>query len=252
MADPIVRVGIGGWTYPPWRDTFYPKGLAQARELEFGSRQFGALEINATYYGRQKPASWAKWASTVPDGFQFAIKGSRFVVTRKKLAEAGEGIENFFAQGLTALGPKLGPILWMLDARRAFDRDDIARFLDLLPRQHDSVPLRHAVEARHDSFRNDAFFDLCSEHDIAVVFADSDKAPTIEADTASFTYARLKRMREDVPTGYDGVALDGFAQAARQTAAGGRDSYIFMINGAKVRAPAAALALQQLLGIAPR
>jgi len=252
MTNAIVRVGIGGWTYPPWRGAFYPSDLPQKRELEYGSRQFNALEINATFYGRQKPASWEKWAATVPDGFQFTIKGSRFVVTRKKLAEAGEGIENFFAQGLTALGPKLGPILWMLDERRAFDRDDIARFLDLLPRQVDGLPLRHAVEARHDSFRNDTFFDLCGEHDIALVFADSDKAPVIEADTASFTYARFKRMREDVPTGYDGAALDGFAQKARQTVAGGRDCYIFMINGAKVMAPAAALALQQRLGIAPR
>lgn len=252
MTAPTVRVGIGGWTYPPWRGTFYPPDLPQSRELEYSSRQFSALEINATFYGRQKSSSWEKWAATVPDGFQFAIKGSRFVVSRKKLAEAGEGLGNFFAQGLTALAQKLGPILWMLDERRAFDRDDIARFLDLLPRQFDGLPLRHAVEARHDSFLDNAFFDLCSERDIAVVFADSDKAPAIEADPASFTYARLKRMREDVPTGYDGAALDGFAQEARQTVAGGRDCYIFMINGDKVRAPAAALALQQRLGIAPR
>lgn len=188
----------------------------------------------------------------MPDDFQFAIKGSRFVVSRKKLAEAGEGLGNFFAQGLTALGPKLGPILWMLDARRAFDRDDIARFLDLLPRKLDDLALRHAVEARHDSFLDDVFFNLCSERDIAVVFADSDKGPVIDADTASFTYARLKRMSENVPTGYDDATLDAFADKPRRTAASGRDCYIFMINGAKVRAPAAALALQQRLGIAPR
>ena len=250
MAEPHIRVGIGGWTFPPWRGTFYPPGLPQSRELEYGSGQFRALEINATFYGRQKPASWAKWAATVPDGFQFAIKGSRFIVTRSRLADAGEGIGNFFAQGLDALGPKLGPILWMLDERRAFDRDDIARFLELLPRGLEGLPLRHAIEARHDSFRNEAFFALCRERDVATVFVDSDNAPSIEADTASFTYARLKRMREDVPTGYDDQALDAFAGKARQWSSDGRDSYIFMINGAKVRAPAAALALQQRLGIA--
>ena len=247
----MIRIGIGGWTFPPWRGTFYPPGLPQSRELEYGSRQFRALEINATFYGRQKPSSWEKWAATVPDDFQFAIKGSRFIVSRKKLADAGEGLGNFFDQGLAALGPKLGPILWMLDERRSFDREDIGRFLDLLPGKIDGTALRHAIEVRNETFGDEAFFKLCREHDVAVAFADSDKYPTIHADTASFTYARLKRMREDVPTGYDGEALDGFAATARQTLATGRDAYIFMINGAKVMAPAAALALQQHLGIDP-
>ena len=246
-----IRVGIGGWTYPPWRGTFYPPSLPHARELEYGSRQFRALEINATFYGRQKASSWAKWAAATPDDFQFAIKGSRFVVSRKKLADADEGIGNFFAQGLAALGPKLGPILWMFDERRAFDREDFARFFDLLPGQVDGVPVRHAIEARHESFGHDAFFSLCRDHDIAVVLADSDTAPAIAADTASFTYMRLKRMSEDVPTGYDDEAFARFAGEARKTVASGRDAFIFMINGAKVRAPAAALALQQRLGIMP-
>lgn len=247
----MIRVGIGGWTFPPWRGTFYPSGLPQARELEYGSRQFGALEINATFYGRQKPASWDKWAATVPDDFQFAIKGSRFIVSRKKLAEAGEGIANFFDQGLSALGPKLGPILWMLDERRAFDRDDVAHFLDLLPRQLDGLTVRHAIEARHESFRDEAFFALCGERDVAVAFVDSENSPRIEADTASFAYARLKGMRDGVPTGYDDQAFTDFAEKAKHWSAGGRDAYIFMINGAKVRAPAAALALQHRLGIDP-
>jgi len=250
MADPIVRVGIGGWTYPPWRDTFYPKGLAQARELEFGSQQFDALEINATFYGRQSPKSWATWAETVPDNFQFAVKGSRFVVTRPRLADAGEGVANFLAQGLTALGSKLGPILWMLAARRKFDHDDIAAFVALLPREINGLPLRHAIEPRHESFRDERFIDLARKHDVAVVFDDDDEFPCIDADTAGFRYARLQRMSEDIPTGYDETALDGFAERARSWSEQGRDSYIFMINGAKVRAPAAALALQQRLGIA--
>ena len=242
-----VRVGIGGWTFPPWRGTFYPPGLSQAKELAFAASTFGAIEINATFYGRQSLKSWAAWAASVPDGFQFAIKGSRFCVTRPQLADAGEGVGNFLAQGLSALGPKLGPILWMLAARRRFDHDDIARFLTLLPREHDGIKLRHALEPRHDSFRDDRFFDLCREHDVAVVFGDDDEFPCIEAETASFAYARLQRMREEVPTGYDDRALDRFAIKARNWQADGRDAYVFMINGSKERAPAAALALQERL-----
>lgn len=245
-----IRIGIGGWTYPPWRGTFYPPGLPQARELEHASRRFGAIEINATFYGRQSAKSWAAWAAAVPEGFEFAIKGSRFCVTRPKLADAGEGLETYFAQGMSALGDRLGPILWMLAARRAFDRDDIARFLDLLPLELDGIPIRHAIEPRHESFRDEAFFQLCREHDVAVVFGDDDEFPCIEADTASFTYARLQRMREEIATGYDDSALASFAERSRRWSAGGRDSYIFMINGAKLRAPAAALALSQRLGIA--
>ena len=247
MSDPSIRVGIGGWTYPPWRGLFYPIGLAQSRELEFASRQFGAIEINATFYGRQSPSSWANWAKAVPDGFQFAIKGSRFCVTRPKLADAGEGLGNFLAQGLSALGPKLGPILWMLAARRQFDREDIAAFLRLLPAKLDGIPLRHAIEPRHDSFRDERFFNLCRQHDVAIVFGDDDEFPCIDADTASFAYARLQRMRSEVPTGYDDAAIDRFAARARGWASKGRDSYLFMINGAKERAPAAALALQERL-----
>ena len=247
MADGRIRVGIGGWTYAPWRETFYPNDLPQSRELEYAAGQFGAIEINATFYGRQSPKSWENWAKAVPDGFQFAVKGSRFCVTRPKLAEAGEGVGNVLAQGLSALGEKLGPILWMLAARRDFDREDIARFLALLPRQLDGIALRHAIEPRHDSFRDETFLDLCREHDVAVVLGDDDEFPTIEADTASFAYARLQRMREDMPTGYDEVALDRFETRARRWAGDDRDSYIFMINGAKERAPAAALALQERL-----
>jgi uncharacterized protein YecE (DUF72 family) len=241
-----IRIGIGGWTYPPWRGVIYPDDLAQKRELEYASRQIGAIEINATFYGRQSPKSWAAWAKAVPDGFQFAIKGSRFCVTRPRLADAGEGVGTFLAQGLSALGAKLGPILWMLAARRKFDREDMAAFLELLPRELEGMALRHVIEPRHESFRDEAFFGLCRMHDVAVVFGDDDDFPCIDADTASFAYARLQRMREDVPTGYDDAALDGFAARAREWRRR-RDAYIFMINGAKVRAPAAALALQERL-----
>jgi uncharacterized protein YecE (DUF72 family) len=249
MSQAQIRVGIGGWTYPPWRGVFYPDKLPQSRELEYASRAFGAIEINATFYGRQSPKSWTTWEKTVPDGFQFAVKASRFCVTRSRLSEGAEGIGNFFAQGFAALGPKLGPILWQFAARRQFDRDDIAGFIDLLPTELDGMPLRHAIEPRHESFRDERFFGLCRARGIAVVFEDSDEYPCIEADTASFAYARLQRMREEVPTGYDDKALDAFAERARKWQKDGRDAYIFMINGAKVRAPAAALALQDKLGI---
>lgn len=247
MSEPTIRIGIGGWTYPPWRGTFYPKALAQSRELQFAARAFGAIEINATFYGRQSPKSWGNWAKAVPDGFQFAIKASRYCVTRPKLADAGEGIGNFLAQGLAALGPKLGPLLWMLAARRKFDREDIAAFFRLLPKELDSLPLRHVIEPRHESFRDEAFFKLCRDHDVAVVFGDDDEFPCIDADTASFAYARLQRMREEIPAGYDDGALDAFAKRAERWQKDGRDGYIFMINGAKLRAPAAALALQERL-----
>ena len=246
MSDGQIRIGIGGWTYPPWRGVFYPEKFPQSRELEYASSRLGAIEINATFYGRQKPKSWEAWGKTTPNGFQFAIKGSRFCVMRSRLSEGAEGIGNFFAQGLAALGPKLGPILWQFAGRRQFDRDDIAGFIDLLPEALDGLTLRHAIEPRHESFDDEKFFDLCRARNIAVVFEDSDDYPTIDADTADFAYARLQRMSEEVPTGYDEAALDGFAARAREWRKRG-DAYIFMINGAKVRAPAAALALQERL-----
>lgn len=247
MSEAKIRIGIGGWTFPPWRETFYPADLPQKRELEYASSQFGALEINATFYGRQKPTSWEAWEKTVPAGFQFAIKGSRFCVSRTRLCDGADGIGNFFAQGLAALGPKLGPILWQFAPRRKFDADDIAGFIDLLPEQLDGIKLRHAIEPRDETFRDEKFFDICKERNIAIVHEDANDYPLIETDTADFAYARLQRMRSEVPTGYEDSALDGFTNLAKKWCNGGRDSYIFMINGAKERAPAAALALQERL-----
>ena len=247
MSEGTIRIGIGGWTYAPWRGVFYPDTLPQKSELEYASRAMTALEINATFYGRQSPKSWQNWEKIAPDGLQFAVKGSRYCVMKPKLAEAGEGFAGFFAQGFAALGPKLGPILWQFTHYRRFDSDDIAGFIDLLPEELDGIRLRHAIEPRHGSFNDDKFFGLCRARNIAVVLDDSDDYPTIEADTADFAYARLQRMSEDVPTGYDDTALDGFAAKAREWQGRG-DAYIFMINGAKVRAPAAALALRERLG----
>jgi uncharacterized protein YecE (DUF72 family) len=246
VARGQIRIGIGGWTYPPWRGTFYPPDLPQKRELEYASSHLGAIEINATFYGRQSPQSWERWRDTVPDGFQFAIKGSRFCVMRSNLAEGAEGIGNFFAQGFAVLGPKLGPILWQFHPRRQFAPDDIASFIQLLPEELDGIALRHVIEPRHESFRDDRFYKLCRARNVAIVFADSDEYPCVEADTANFTYARLQCMNEDNSTGYSEEKLDEFAERAKRWA-DGRDAYIFMINGAKVRAPAAALALQERL-----
>ena len=246
MSEGQIRIGIGGWTYPPWRGVFYPDKLPQPKELEYATRSMTAIEINATFYGRQKPKSWENWEKVAPEGFQFAIKGSRYCVSRSKLAESAESISNFFGQGFEALGPKLGPVLWQFARFKRFDRDDIAAFIDLLPEKHGGIAIRHAIEPRHESFRDDKFFDLCRARNIAVVFEDSDEYPLIEADTADFAYARLQRMSEHVESGYDDTALDGFANRARDWLSRG-DAYIFMINGAKVRAPAAALALQERL-----
>ena len=248
MSEKRIRIGIGGWTYPPWRGVFYPDKLPQAKECEYATRAMTAIEINATFYGRQKPKSWENWEKVAPDGFQFAIKGSRYCVGRSKLAQSADSIANFFGQGFEVLGPKLGPILWQFAPFKRFDRDDIAAFIDLLPEKLNGIVLRHAIEPRHKSFDDDKFFDLCRPRDIAVVIEDSEDYPTIEADTADFAYARLQRMSEDVPTGYDDSALDDFAAKAREWQKRG-DAYIFMINGAKVRAPAAAMALQAKLGI---
>jgi len=248
MSEAQIRIGIGGWTFPPWRGVFYPDKFPQAKELEYASSKLPAIEINATFYSRQSPKSWEKWGNTVPEGFQFTIKGSRYCVMRSRLAEGAEGIGNFFAQGFAALGPKLGPIMWQFAPRRKFDRDDIAAFIDLLPETLDGIALRHAIEPRHDSFADEKFFELCRARNIAVVLDDSADYPCIEADTADFAYARLQRMSEEVETGYDAATLDGFAKRARAWQKSGRAAYIFMINGAKVRAPAAALALQNLAG----
>src|SRR6476661_6809922 len=215
MSEARIRIGIGGWTYAPWRGNFYPEKLPQAKELEYASSQLGAIEINATFYGRQKPKSWENWGSIAPDDFQFAVKGSRYCVMKSKLAEAAEGLSGFFAQGFSALGPKLGPILWQFTHYRRFDRDDIAGFIDLLPETLNGIKLRHAIEPRHNSFNDEKFCELCKARNIAVVFEDSDDYPCIDVDTADFSYARLQRMNEEIETGYDGATLDSFAGRAR-------------------------------------
>lgn len=238
-----IRVGVGGWTYEPWRGVFYPEGLAQKRELEFAAQQLTAIEINATYYGRQKPASWAKWAKAVPEGFVFSLKASRYSTARKLLAEGGQSVTTFLEQGFTALGSKLGPINWQFTDGKRFERDDFARFLDLIPDEQDGMKLRHALEVRHDSFADPAFLDLARARNMAVIYADHDSFPRIEEQTADFTYARLQATVEEIETGYDAAALDGWAKQTKRWAKGGRNVFVYFISGAKVRDPAAAEAL---------
>lgn len=243
MASGNIHIGIGGWTFEPCRGTFYPEGLPQTRELEYAGQHLTGLEINGTFYRTQSAASFVKWRDAVPEGFVFAVKASRFCTNRRVLAEAQESIGKFLGQGLVELGNKLGPILWQLAGTKKFDAGDIAAFLSLLPAKHEGVKLRHAIEPRHESFRDPAFFEMARKHNVAVVFADSDKYPAFDEQTADFTYARLQNAREDVATGYTDAELDKWALQARGWAKGGRDAFVFFINGAKVRAPAAAQAL---------
>ena len=242
-----IRVGVGGWTYEPWRGVFYPEGLPQKRELEFAAQHLTAIEINATFYGRQKPESYRNWARVVPDGFKFSLKASRYATARKVLAEGGDSVRTFLEQGFTELGDRLGPILWQFAATKRFDRDDFARFLDLIPDVQDGVPVRHALEPRHESFRDPAFYELARGRNMAIVFADDDEFPCIDEPTADFVYARLQRSR-DIDTGYEAAALDQWADKARGWAGGDRDVFVFFIAGAKIRNPAAAQALIARLG----
>jgi len=238
-----IRVGIGGWTYEPWRGTFYPPKWPQAKELDYAGRHLTAIEINGTFYGRQKPASFAKWREATPEGFVFTAKASRYCTNRKVLAEAGESIARFVEQGIVELGDKLGPILWQLAATKAFDPGDMAAFLDLLPKAQDGLALRHAIEPRHESFADPAFFAMCRDAGVAVVYAEAEKYPRFDEQTADFTYARIQCAREDLEPGYSEADLDRLADQARAWAQGGRDVFLYFISGDKVRNPAAAQAL---------
>jgi uncharacterized protein YecE (DUF72 family) len=246
QSQALIHVGVGGWDYDPWRETFYPAGLAKAKQLEYASRQLTATEINATYYKLQKPELFEKWAKTVPDGFKFAVKASRFCTNRKVLADSGESIAKFCAQGLVELGDRLGPILWQFMGTKQFDPDDFGAFLKLLPKSQDGVPLRHAVEPRHESFRTPEFVAMAQAAGVAIVYADADDYPCIEGPSGDFTYARLQRSRADEPTGYTAEEIDVWAAKAKDWAVGG-DTFVFFISGAKERNPAAAMALIERL-----
>jgi len=240
----MIRIGVGGWTYAPWRGVFYPPGLPQARELEYAGQKLTSIEINGTFYGSQKPESFRRWAAETPDEFVFSVKGPRFTTHRKVLAEAGESIERFFSTGVRELGKKLGPVLWQFAPFKKFEPEDFAAFLALLPTDY-----RHAVEVRHRSFVSPDFVAMCRKAGVAIAIVESDKHPPIDEVTADFTYARMEKTQKDIETGYSKADLRKLAERARNWEANGkRDVFIYMISGAKERAPAAAMALIEELG----
>jgi len=260
-----IRVGIGGWTYEPWRKNFYPDGLAQTKELEYASRQLTAIEVNGTYYSTMKPASFAKWRDETPDNFVFSLKATRYATNRKLLAEGGDSVERFIGSGLAKLGPKLGPIVWQFMPTKRFEPDDFAGFLALLPAKVEGLPLRHVLDVRHESFLCAEYLALARKHKVATVFTDSADYPSFADLTGDFAYARLMKSDAELKTGYAPKALEEWAGRAQAWAEGGepqdlprvaaaaakgkpRDVFVYFINGAKERAPAAAMALIARLG----
>ncbi len=239
----MIRTGIGGWVYPDWRKgRFYPEGLPQKRELEYASRTLGAIEINGTYHSLQKPESFRKWREATPEGFKFAVKGSSYISNRKVLASAGESMVKFFAQGLEELGDRLGPIVWQMMHTKKFDAEDLAAFFALLPRELKGLPLRYAIEAGHESFDCQEFREVARKANVAIVYLEQEGRACIAEPTADFAYLRCKRMNADCPTGYPAKELERLAALCREWDQQG-DVFAFMINGAKERAPAAAMAL---------
>ncbi len=260
----VIRVGIGGWTYAPWRGTFYPPTLTQARELAYASGKLTAIEINGTFYRAQTPKTYAKWRDETPDGFVFSVKAPRYITHRKVLADAGESIARFIGGGLVELGSRLGPILWQFAPTKHYEAGDFEEFLKLLPGGLEDAPLRHVVDVRHPSFVCAEFIALLRKYRVAVVYTDSDDYPTLSDITGDFVYARLMTAHAEVETGYSKPALKRVAARAHAWAQGvsvpdlptlvpvdhekaPRDVFVFFINGAKERAPAAAQALIQLL-----
>jgi len=240
-----IRVGVGGWTYGPWRDNFYPKGLAHAKELHYASRRLTAIEVNGTYYSTFKPPTFAKWRDETPEGFVFTLKAHLSATNRKLLATAGESIRRFVGSGITELGAKLGPIVWQLMPTKPFDPADLAAFLALLPREAAGLPLRHVMDVRHPTFACEQYLDMARRHGCATVHTDSDKFPNIADAASDLAYLRLMRSEPQRDTGYSPALLDQWAQGAQAWVGKGpqREVYAFFINGAKERAPAAALQL---------
>ena len=242
----MIRVGIGGWNFEPWRGLFYPEGLAQAKELAFASRAVTSIEINSTFYRTQTASSFKKWAGDTPDDFIFSIKAPRAAVMRSDLAGAGPAIERFLASGLAELGSKLGPILWQLAPTKKFNAEDMAGFVELLPTKLGKLPLRHAIEVRHASFVCDEFVRLLKPRNVAIVHVESEKHPNFTERTADFAYARLQLSQADEVTGYPKKALKDWAKRAKDWEKSG-DVFLYFISGAKERNPAAARALLELL-----
>ena len=237
-----IFVGVGGWNFAPWRGTFYPKGLVQAKELNYSSRQLTSIEINSTFYGLQKPATYKKWRDDTPDGFVFSVKAPRFVTHRKTLASAASSIDRFLESGVLELGDKLGAINWQLAPEKPFDAADVAAFLELLPREVKGRALRHAMEVRHESFDTEEFTALVNKHGVAVVEAGDSEYPRIQTRSASFSYLRVMGAKASAPKGYSPAALTKWREHAKALSRNG-DVYLYFISGAKQRNPLAAKAL---------
>lgn len=255
-----IHIGIGGWTFAPWRGVFYPEKLTQAKELSYAASKLTSIEINGTYYGSQKPESFRKWANDVPNGFVFSVKGPRFATNRRVLAEAGDSIQRFYDSGVLELRDRLGPVLWQFAPTKKFDEADFGAFLELLPRELEGRALRHVVEVRHDSFCTPSFIALLRQFGIAVVYADHAKYPAIADITADFVYARLQTGKDTVKTAYPPKALDEWSERFKLWASGGepddlprfdkvsakkqpRDVFGYVIHEGKIRAPAGAMEL---------
>jgi uncharacterized protein YecE (DUF72 family) len=276
MANGAVRIGISGWRYAPWRGTFYPRGLSQARELEHASRQVATIELNGSFYSLQSPASYRAWREATPDDFVFAVKGGRFITHIKRLRDVRVPLANFLASGVLALGPKLGPLLWQLPPSLKFDAGVLEEFLALLPkttaaaarlaRRHDARlkhraytrvdadrPLRHTMEIRHDSFVTPEFFECLRRHGVATCIADNARDwPVLDEVTADFVYCRLHGHTQMYVSGYSGPALDRWAERIRAWRRGGRDVYVYFDNDAKIRAPYDAINLAARIHGGPR
>lgn len=275
MTDVDVRIGISGWRYRPWRGVFYPRGLPQRRELEYASRRLRTVELNGSFYSLQRPESYLAWAAAVPPDFLFAVKGGRFITHMKRLRDVAAPLANFFASGPLALGPLLGPVLWQLPERLAFEPEVVEAFLARLPRstaeaaalaeQHDERldgrawtttdadrPLRHALEVRHPGFVDPRFTTLARAYGVAVVVADTaGKWPLLLEPTAPLVYVRLHGDTELYVSGYDPPALTLWADRIRRWADEGHDVVVYFDNDVKVRAPFDAMALADLLGVGP-
>ncbi|SAL85071.1 hypothetical protein AWB67_06845 [Caballeronia terrestris] len=260
-----IRIGVGGWTFEPWRGgAFYPEGLAQKKELEYASRQLTTIEINGTFYGSQKPATFVKWHDETPDDFVFSLKAPRYATNRRVLSEAGDSIDRFFASGVLELKDKLGPVNWQFAPTKQFDADDFEGFLKLLPTSVEGRAIRHAVEVRHESFRDEAFVALARKYGVAIVIAGDSKYPQIADPTAPFVYARIMGTEEGQRLGYAKKQLDAWIERARTWSSGGapagietvakppaketpRDVFLYVISGFKALNPTAAIAMIELL-----
>jgi uncharacterized protein YecE (DUF72 family) len=269
----MVRIGISGWRYEPWRGVWYPDGLPQRRELEFCGRHFPTVEINGSFYSLQRPEYYDAWRRATPPGFTFAVKGSRYITHLLRLKNIDKPLANFFASGIFNLRDKLGPLLWQFPPQFAYDRARFDAFFSVLPRTTKAAlamarrrdarligrsrlaidedrPLRHAVEIRHPSFMNDEFVSLLRKHDIGLVVADTaGKWPRLFHVTSGFVYVRLHGDVKIYTSGYTDRALDSWARRIRKWDREGRDVYVYFDNDVKVRAPFDALNLMRKLGL---